>query len=139
MTIRRRGVETRLIIEGNRAHAPRADSALLKAVARARRRSEAADGQSAISCRESYLKEWTARAGNLMNPLLPAPDLSKTTVRFLTGFPGRSEHSTHKSIGAYFAGEIAGFDRAQAALLFELGVAEPFTAPPPEEEPGEAA
>jgi site-specific DNA recombinase len=36
MTIRRRGVEMRLVIEGNRAHAPRANSALLKAVARAR-------------------------------------------------------------------------------------------------------
>ena len=40
MTIRRRGVEMRLAIEGSRAHAPRADSALLKAVARARRWSE---------------------------------------------------------------------------------------------------
>ena len=40
MTIRRRGVEMRLVIEGNRVHAPRADSALLKAVARARRWSE---------------------------------------------------------------------------------------------------
>jgi hypothetical protein len=35
MTVRRRGVEMRLVIEGNRAPAPRADSALLKAVARA--------------------------------------------------------------------------------------------------------
>jgi hypothetical protein len=33
--IRRRGVEMRLVIEGNRAPAPRADLALLKAVARA--------------------------------------------------------------------------------------------------------
>jgi site-specific DNA recombinase len=40
MTIRRRGVEMRLVIEGNRAHAPRADSALLKAVARAHQWSE---------------------------------------------------------------------------------------------------
>jgi site-specific DNA recombinase len=40
MTIRRRGVEMRLVIEGNSAHAPRADSALLKAVARARQWSE---------------------------------------------------------------------------------------------------
>jgi site-specific DNA recombinase len=40
MTIRRRGVEMRLVIEGNRAHAPRADSALLKAVVRARQWSE---------------------------------------------------------------------------------------------------
>jgi DNA invertase Pin-like site-specific DNA recombinase len=40
MTIRRRGVEMRLVIEGNRGHAPRADSALLKAVARARQWSE---------------------------------------------------------------------------------------------------
>jgi site-specific DNA recombinase len=40
MTIRRRGVEMRLVIEGNRAPAPRADSALLKAVARARQWSE---------------------------------------------------------------------------------------------------
>jgi hypothetical protein len=40
MTIARRGVEMRLVIEGNRAHAPRADSALLKAVARARQWSE---------------------------------------------------------------------------------------------------
>ena len=40
MTIRRRGVEMRLVIEGNRALAPRADSALLKAVARARQWSE---------------------------------------------------------------------------------------------------
>jgi len=35
MTIRRRGVEMRLVIEGDRAPAPRADLALLKAVARA--------------------------------------------------------------------------------------------------------
>jgi hypothetical protein len=40
MTIRRRGVEMRLVIEGNRAPARRADSALLKAVARARQWSE---------------------------------------------------------------------------------------------------
>ena len=40
MTIRRRGVEMRLVIEGNRAHAARADSALLKVVARARQWSE---------------------------------------------------------------------------------------------------
>jgi site-specific DNA recombinase len=40
MTIRRRGVEMRLVIEGNRARTPRADSALLKAVARARQWSE---------------------------------------------------------------------------------------------------
>ena len=40
MTIRRRGVEMRLVIEGNHAPAPRADSALLKAVARARQWSE---------------------------------------------------------------------------------------------------
>ena len=35
MTIRRRGVEMRLVIKGNSTPAPRADSALLKAVARA--------------------------------------------------------------------------------------------------------
>ena len=35
MQIRRRGVEMRLVIEGNRAPAPRADLALLKAIARA--------------------------------------------------------------------------------------------------------
>ena len=35
MTVRRRGVEMRLVIKGNGALAPRADSALLKAVARA--------------------------------------------------------------------------------------------------------
>jgi site-specific DNA recombinase len=40
MTIRRRGVEMRLVIEGNHAPAPRADSALLKAVDRARQWSE---------------------------------------------------------------------------------------------------
>jgi DNA invertase Pin-like site-specific DNA recombinase len=40
MIVRRRGVEMRLVIEGNRAPAPRADSALLKAVARARQWSE---------------------------------------------------------------------------------------------------
>jgi len=40
MAIRRRGIEMRLVIEGNHAHASRADSALLKAVARARRWSE---------------------------------------------------------------------------------------------------
>jgi site-specific DNA recombinase len=40
MTIRRRGVGMRLVIEGNHAPAPRADSALLKAVARARQWSE---------------------------------------------------------------------------------------------------
>jgi hypothetical protein len=40
MTIRRRGVEMRLLIEGNRVHAPRGDSALLKAVARAQQWSE---------------------------------------------------------------------------------------------------
>jgi site-specific DNA recombinase len=40
MTVRRRGVEMRLVIKGNGAPAPRADSALLKAVARARQWSE---------------------------------------------------------------------------------------------------
>jgi hypothetical protein len=40
MTVRRRGVEMRLVIEGNRAPAAQADSALLKAVARARQWSE---------------------------------------------------------------------------------------------------
>jgi site-specific DNA recombinase len=40
MTIRRRGVEMRLLVEGNRAPARRADAALLKAVARARQWSE---------------------------------------------------------------------------------------------------
>jgi hypothetical protein len=40
MTVRRRGVEMRLVIEGNRAPAARVDSALLKAVARARQWSE---------------------------------------------------------------------------------------------------
>jgi hypothetical protein len=40
MTVRRRGVEMRMVIEGNRAPAPRADSALLKTVARARQWSE---------------------------------------------------------------------------------------------------
>jgi hypothetical protein len=40
MTVRRRGVEMRLVIEGNRAPVARADSALLKAVARARQWSE---------------------------------------------------------------------------------------------------
>jgi hypothetical protein len=40
MTIRRRGVEMRLVIEGNRARALRADAALLKAVARAHQWSE---------------------------------------------------------------------------------------------------
>jgi site-specific DNA recombinase len=40
MTVRRRGVEMRLVIEGNRGPAPRADSAFLKAVARARQWSE---------------------------------------------------------------------------------------------------
>ena len=40
MTVRRRGVEMRLVIKGNGAPAARADSALLKAVARARQWSE---------------------------------------------------------------------------------------------------
>jgi site-specific DNA recombinase len=40
MIIRRRGVEMRLVIKGNGAPAPQADSALLKAVARAHRWSE---------------------------------------------------------------------------------------------------
>src|ERR1700676_5661279 len=40
MTIRRRGVEMRLVIEGNHVPARRADSALLKAVDRARQWSE---------------------------------------------------------------------------------------------------
>jgi len=40
MTVRRRGVEMRLVIAGNRAPAARADSTLLKAVARARQWSE---------------------------------------------------------------------------------------------------
>jgi hypothetical protein len=40
MTVRRRGVEMRLVIKGNGAPAPRADSALLKAVARAHQWSE---------------------------------------------------------------------------------------------------
>jgi hypothetical protein len=40
MTIRQRGVEMRLVIAGSRAPAPRADLALLKAVARARQWSE---------------------------------------------------------------------------------------------------
>jgi hypothetical protein len=40
MIIRRRGVEMRLLVEGNRAPSPRADLALLKAVARARQWSE---------------------------------------------------------------------------------------------------
>ena len=40
MTIRRRGVEMRLVIEGNRAPARRADAALLKAVSRAHQWSE---------------------------------------------------------------------------------------------------
>jgi site-specific DNA recombinase len=40
MTVRRRGVEMRLVIKGNGAPALRADSALLKAVARARQWSE---------------------------------------------------------------------------------------------------
>ena len=40
MTVRRRGVEMRLVIKGNGAPAPRAESALLKAVARARQWSE---------------------------------------------------------------------------------------------------
>ncbi len=40
MTVRRRGVEMRLVIAGNRAPAQRAGSALLKAVARARQWSE---------------------------------------------------------------------------------------------------
>ena len=40
MTVRRRGVEMRLVIKGNGAPARRADSALLKAVARARQWSE---------------------------------------------------------------------------------------------------
>jgi site-specific DNA recombinase len=40
MVIRRRGVEMRLVIDNNRTPAPRADAALLKAVARARQWSE---------------------------------------------------------------------------------------------------
>jgi site-specific DNA recombinase len=40
MTVRRRGVEMRLVIAGNRAPASRVDSALLKVVARARQWSE---------------------------------------------------------------------------------------------------
>jgi hypothetical protein len=40
MAIRRRGIEMRLVIEGNHAAALRADAALLKAVARALQWSE---------------------------------------------------------------------------------------------------
>jgi site-specific DNA recombinase len=55
MTVRRRGVEMRLVIKGNGAPAPRADSALLKAVARARQWSEdllAGRAQSVIEIAE---------------------------------------------------------------------------------------
>ena len=49
--IMRRGVEMRLVIEGNRAPAPRADLALLKAIARALHWSdELLSGRAPINC-----------------------------------------------------------------------------------------
>src|ERR1035437_6517712 len=73
MTIRRRGVEMRLVIEGNRAHAPRADSALLKAVARARQWSEdlltgRAQSVAEIAKREGVADRYVRRLTRLAFP-----------------------------------------------------------------------
>ena len=67
MAIRRRGVEMRLVIEGNRAPAARADAALLKAVARAHAWSEdlltgAARSIDEIAERESVSARYVRRA-----------------------------------------------------------------------------
>lgn len=84
-----------------------------------------------------YVGEWIGRAELHLNPPPPpAPDPNMVLVRFIKSFNGRAEHPTHKRILAYGEDETASFDRAQAALLFELGVAEPFNMPAPEEVPG---
>jgi len=84
------------------------------------------------------MRHWLGLADRMLNPPAPKPrDPNLVTVKFVSGFPGRQEHPTHKRIGAYGAGEVATFDRAQAALLFELGVA--VEVKPDSEEKSEAA
>jgi site-specific DNA recombinase len=82
MTIRRRGVEMRLVIEGNRAQAPRADSALLKAVARARQWSEnllfgRARSVTEIADREGVADRYVRR---LMRLAFLAPEIVEAIV-----------------------------------------------------------
>jgi site-specific DNA recombinase len=82
MTIRRRGVEMRLVIEGNRVHAPRADSALLKAVARAHQWSEdllmgRAQSVAEISEREGVADRYVRR---LMRLGFLAPEIVEAIV-----------------------------------------------------------
>ena len=82
MTIRRRGVEMRLVIEGNRVHAPRADSALLKAVARAWRWSEdllmgRAQSVAEIAEREGVADRYVRR---LMRLAFLAPEIVEAIV-----------------------------------------------------------
>ena len=82
MTIRRHGVEMRLVIEGNRALAPRADSALLKAVARARQWSEdlllgRAQSVAEIAKREGVADRYVRR---LMRLAFLAPEIVEAIV-----------------------------------------------------------
>ena len=82
MAIRRRGVEMRLVIEGNRAPAPRADSALLKAVARARQWSEdlltgRAQSVAEIAQREGVGDRYVRR---LMRLAFLAPEIVEAIV-----------------------------------------------------------
>ena len=82
MTIRWRGVEMRLVIEGNRAHAPRADSALLKVVARARQWSEdllmgRAQSVTEVAQREGVADRYVRR---LMRLAFLAPEIVEAIV-----------------------------------------------------------
>jgi site-specific DNA recombinase len=82
MTIRRRGVEMRLVIEGNRVPAPRADAALLKAVARARQWSEdlltgRAQSVAEIAERDGVADRYVRR---LMRRAFLAPEIVEAIV-----------------------------------------------------------
>jgi site-specific DNA recombinase len=82
MRIRRRGVEIRLLIEGNRVRASRVDSALLKAVARARQWSEdllmgRAQSVAEIAEREGVTDRYVRR---LMRLAFLAPEIVEAIV-----------------------------------------------------------
>jgi hypothetical protein len=87
-----------------------------------------------------FIRAWLVVAETHLNPPKPKPlDPSMTLVRFIKSFPGRAASDFRRSITAWGVGETAAFGKAEVDFLFELGVVEPFSIPPAEQQPSEAS
>jgi hypothetical protein len=68
-------------------------------------------------------------------PPPPKPDANMMPVKIIRAQASPGSKFTH----FYSLGETVGVRRVEAEHLIRVGIAEPYTVPPPEEEPGEAA